>query len=57
LNSLYGAGLAAERAGQLEKARGYYAQLLQIAPNADAGISRVDHARAYLAGNRVAGSP
>jgi tetratricopeptide (TPR) repeat protein len=49
LNTLYGAGLAAEKAGQPEKARAHYAQLLQIAPAADSGIARVEHARAYLA--------
>jgi tetratricopeptide (TPR) repeat protein len=56
LNSLYGAGLAAERSGRTDKAREYYSQILQVAPNADAGVTRVEHARAYLAGNRVANS-
>lgn len=56
LNTLYGAGLAAERAGQPEKARGYFAQMLQVAPQADSGIARIDHARAYLARGRVASS-
>lgn len=49
LNTLYGAGLAAERAGQPDKARVYFAQLLQTAPAADTGIPRIEHARAYLA--------
>lgn len=56
LNSLYGAGLAAERAGQAEKARGYFAQMLQVAPAADSGVRRIEHARAYLASGRVASS-
>jgi tetratricopeptide (TPR) repeat protein len=34
-NGLYGAGLAAERSGDLEKARLYYQQLLTIADQAN----------------------
>ncbi len=53
-NSLYGAGAAAERAGQDAKARDYYCQLLDVASAADSGIARVEHARAFL---RTTGSP
>lgn len=49
LNSLYGAGLAAERGGDLAKARQHYGQLVQVAAGSDPGISRVDHARNFIA--------
>ena len=49
LNSLYGAGLAAERSGDTEDARRYYRKLVdQVVEGAD--LERVDHARAYLEG-------
>lgn len=48
LNTLYGAGLAAERAGDAAKARSHYEQLLRVASDADPGIARIDHARTYL---------
>ena len=48
LNSLFGAGLAAERSGDAAKARNYYQQVLAVASSADAGIPRVEHARAFL---------
>lgn len=51
LNTLYGAGLAAERAGTTAKAKQYYEQLALVAGDSDAGISRVEHARAFLANN------
>ena len=51
LNTLYGAGLAAERAGTTAKAKQYYEQLALVAGDNDAGISRVEHARAFLANN------
>lgn len=51
LNALYGAGLAAERAGALAKAREHFAQLAKTAAGADSGIARVEHARAFLAKN------
>lgn len=50
LNSLYGAGLAAERAGEASRARQYYEQLLTVASAADADLDRVEHARAFVAG-------
>lgn len=53
LNTLYGAGLAAERAGDLAKARQYYGQLVQVAADSDTGISRVEHARGFLAQSRL----
>lgn len=54
LNALYGAGLAAERAGDTAKAGSYYRQLAQVAVQADAGNARVEHARAYLAKHKLA---
>ena len=56
LNTLYGAGFAAERAGNLVKAREYYAGLTQVASAGDPGISRVEHARAFLANARTSRS-
>ncbi|MEO5959637.1 MAG: tetratricopeptide repeat protein, partial [Opitutaceae bacterium] len=53
LNTLYGAGLAAERAGNAEKARQYYEQVTNVAADGDAGIGRVEHARAFLAKSRA----
>jgi len=48
LNSLYGAGLAAEKAGDSLKARKYFLQLVTTAARADAGVESVGHAKAYL---------
>jgi len=56
LNTLYGAGYAAERAGSTAKAREYFAQVTAVAAEADAGIERVEHARAFLAKHRAGGS-
>jgi tetratricopeptide (TPR) repeat protein len=50
-NSLYGAGQGAERGGNKTKALEYYRQLLQVAPDADARLERVEHARAFIARN------
>jgi tetratricopeptide (TPR) repeat protein len=55
LNSLYGAGHAAERAGDTEKARQYFEQVTKVAADGDAGVGRVEHARAFLAKNRRSG--
>ncbi|ACB74349.1 tetratricopeptide repeat protein [Opitutus terrae] len=52
-NSLYGAGLAAERSGNTVKAAKYYQQLLAVAVDADAGNARVNHARTVLSGSAV----
>jgi cytochrome c-type biogenesis protein CcmH/NrfG len=49
LYTLYGAGLAAERAGDAVKARQYYTQVMAVAVASDPGISRIEHARAFLA--------
>lgn len=54
LNTLYGAGLAAERAGNKEKARSYYSQLLEVASAGDRGVERIEHARQYVSGTQVA---
>jgi len=56
LNTLYGAGFAAERAGDPTKALHYYELLVQVAVASDPGISRVDHARQFLAQSRLAAS-
>jgi tetratricopeptide (TPR) repeat protein len=49
LNALYGAGHAAELAGQHEKARGYYSSLLELCARADGARSELREARAVLA--------
>jgi tetratricopeptide (TPR) repeat protein len=49
LYTLYGAGLAAERANNTPKAQQRYQQLVEVAAQGDTGIARVDHARAFLA--------
>jgi len=46
---LYGAALAAEKAGDPQTARRYYAQLAGQTANADGGRSELVHVRAYLA--------
>jgi tetratricopeptide (TPR) repeat protein len=53
--SVYGAGIAAERAGSREKARAYYTQLVKICERGDQpGRPELDHARAYVAVRRTA---
>jgi tetratricopeptide (TPR) repeat protein len=54
LNTLFGAGLSAERAGNGAKAQQYYEQLVKVGSEGDSGIGRLEHARAYVAKNRVA---
>jgi len=49
LNTLYGAGMAAERSGDLAKARQHFEELLVVASDADSGVTRIDQARAFLA--------
>ncbi len=51
LNTLYGAGLAAERAEDRAKATSYYQQVVDVAVDSDPGISRVEHAKAFLKKN------
>jgi tetratricopeptide (TPR) repeat protein len=47
-NSLFGAGRAAELAGDKATAVGYYEQLLAVAPEASGDRAAFDHARAYV---------
>jgi tetratricopeptide (TPR) repeat protein len=49
LNTLYGAGVSAERVGDTAKTRQYFKQLADVAAEGDAGIARVEHARAFVA--------
>jgi tetratricopeptide (TPR) repeat protein len=51
LNTLHGAGLAAERTGDTAKARSYYGQLVKVAASRDSTIPAVEHAEAYLKQN------
>lgn len=46
--AVHGAARAAELAGTDDIARRHYAHLLEIAPNADAGLPEIEHARAFL---------
>lgn len=55
LNTLYGAGFAAERAGDHAKARDYYEQLVKLTDAADTGIARVEHAKAFINKRPAAG--
>ncbi|HTO04878.1 MAG TPA: hypothetical protein VL069_14295 [Opitutus sp.] len=48
LNSLYGAGRAAELAGETARARAYYEQLIAVATDADPAIPRIEHARTFV---------
>jgi tetratricopeptide (TPR) repeat protein len=49
--SVYGAGRAAELAGNKDKARSYYAQLVKICERGDKqGRADLDHARKYVGG-------
>jgi tetratricopeptide (TPR) repeat protein len=48
-NSLYGAGRAAELAGDPELAARYYQTLVEVAANADTERERLGHARGFLA--------
>jgi tetratricopeptide (TPR) repeat protein len=49
LNSLYGAGRAAKEAGDLEVARKYYTQLMELTAHNGADRPRVKQAKAFLA--------
>jgi tetratricopeptide (TPR) repeat protein len=46
---LYGAARAAELAGELEKARGFYEELLALGANADSERAELVEAQAFLA--------
>jgi tetratricopeptide (TPR) repeat protein len=48
-NSLYGAGRAAEHAGDTERATSYYGQLVENCREAETSRPRLLHARAFLA--------
>lgn len=54
-NGLYGAGVAAERAGILERAQSYYRQLLKVT-DAHSDRSELRAARQYLTAHATAGS-
>lgn len=47
-NSLYGAGYAAELAGDREKAVKYYTQLVELSSQADTDRPEVTHANEYM---------
>ncbi|NIS78838.1 MAG: hypothetical protein GTO14_01095, partial [Anaerolineales bacterium] len=47
-NSLYGAGRAAELAGDKKRATAYYQKLLEVVAQADTGRPRLRHARRFL---------
>lgn len=49
LNGLHGAGRAAERAGDADKARRYYSALVELTEPADTELEPRKHAMAYLA--------
>jgi len=51
LNALYGAGRAAELAGDREAAAEHYRKLVELVSDADGGGERLRHARAFLAGD------
>jgi tetratricopeptide (TPR) repeat protein len=48
LNGLFGAGRAAELAGDTDKAARYYQDVLKLTADGDAGIARLQPARAFL---------
>jgi tetratricopeptide (TPR) repeat protein len=54
LNTLYGAGLAAERSGDVAKAKQYFTQVVAVGSAADPTVTRVKHARDYIAKMDVA---
>ena len=47
-NSLYGAGLAAEKAGKLDDAEKYFMQLISITPNATGTRAELDYAKQFI---------
>jgi hypothetical protein len=54
LNALYGAGHAAELAGQKEKAGAYYRSLLKLCASADGSRPALEHARRFLSREKTA---
>ena len=49
--ALYGAGRAAELAGDQAAAKRYYGRVVEIAASADASRPEIEAAKAFLAGN------
>jgi hypothetical protein len=47
-NALYGAGLAAEKTGNVEKAKTYFQQLQQVVGNAKSDRAEVNKSKQYL---------
>jgi len=47
-NSLYGAARAALAAGDFAKARKFYAELLEVAPNGDSDLAQIVEAKQYV---------
>ena len=47
-NSLYGAGIAAERMGDIELAKSYYDKLIQLSTKADGNRAELVHAQLFL---------
>ena len=54
LNSLFGAGRAAERANDKAHATRFYEALLEQTADADTPLKRIEHARQYLETNKTA---
>lgn len=48
LNSLYGAGYAAEQLGKKEQAKRYYRQLVELTVDSNAQLGRIQQAKSYL---------
>jgi tetratricopeptide (TPR) repeat protein len=53
-NSVHGAAVSAERSGDAAKAAKYYAAVVELAVDADAGVERVEQARRFLAAKPTA---
>ena len=54
LNSLYGAGYAAELTGNTEQALGYYTELMTLTEGSTTELEQIAHARSYLLDNSSA---
>ncbi len=48
LNSVYGAGLSAEKADEVKLAKKYYQQLVKLTKKADTQLAEISHAKKYL---------
>ena len=51
LNSLYGAGFAAEKTGDMKLAKKYYQELIKLTKDADTKLPEITHAKEYIATN------